>query len=188
MTHSTFHWLKGMRVVVAAMLLVSGQMVEAQQTKMIPRIGYLAPVFPCTGPIPSLEAFQQGLHELGYFEGRNITVECRSAEGKADRLPGLAAELARIKVDIIVAAGGELVARAARQASRTIPIVMTNASDPVATGLVSSLARPGGNVTGLVTISTELSAKRLEVLKQAFPNVRAWPSSRIRQTQNKCRE
>jgi putative ABC transport system substrate-binding protein len=116
-------------------------------------------------------AFRHGLHELGYFEGRNIVIECRSAEGKPDRLPELALELAAMKVDVIVAAGGEAVARAAMQASKTIPIVMTNAADPVATRLVASLARPGGNVTGLVTISPELSGKRLEVLKQSFPRI-----------------
>jgi putative ABC transport system substrate-binding protein len=116
-------------------------------------------------------AFRQGLHELGYFEGRNIVIECRSAQGKPDRLSELALELAAMKVDVIVAAGGEAVARAAMQASQTIPIVMTNAADPVATRLVASLARPGGNVTGLVTISPELSGKRLEVLKQSFPRI-----------------
>jgi putative ABC transport system substrate-binding protein len=116
-------------------------------------------------------AFRQGLHELGYFEGRNIVIECRSAQGKPDRLSELALELAAMKVDVIVAAGGEAVARAAMQASQTIPIVMTNAADPVATRLMASLARPGGNVTGLVTISPELSGKRLEVLKQSFPRI-----------------
>ena len=135
------------------------------------RIGYLAPVFPCTGLIPSLDAFRQGLRELGYVEGKNIAVECRSAGGKPDRLPELAIELVRLKVNVIVAAGGDLVARAAKQATQTIPIVMTNAADPVETGLIASLARPGSNVTGLVTISPELSGKRLALLKEAFPKV-----------------
>src|SRR5207253_747726 len=137
----------------------------------VPRIGYLAPAFPCSGPVPSLEAFREGLRDLGYVEDKNVTIECQSAGGKAERLPDLAADLVRFKVDIIVAGGGESVARPAKQATQTIPIVMTNASDPVGTGLVASLAHPGGNVTGLVTISPELSAKRLELLKEAFPKV-----------------
>jgi len=126
---------------------------EAQQPKKVPRIGYLAPVFPCAGSVPSLEAFRLGLRDLGYVEDKNIITECRSAEGKLDRQPDLAAELVQLKVDIIVAAGGEPTARAAKQATQTIPIVMTNVGDPVVTGLVASLARPGGNVTGLVTMS-----------------------------------
>jgi putative ABC transport system substrate-binding protein len=144
---------------------------QAQQPKKIPLIGYLAPVFRCSGPVPSLEAFRQGLRELGYVEGQTIAIECRSAEGKLERQPVLAAEFVQLKVDIIVAAGGEPTARAAKQATQTIPIVMTNVGDPIATGLVMSLARPGGNVTGLVTMSPELSGKRLEVLKEAFPSV-----------------
>jgi len=151
-------------------LLMTG-FAQAQQAKKIPHIGYLAPVFPCSGSLPSLEAFTQGLRDLGYVEDKNIIIECRSAEGKLDRQPDLAAELVQRKVDIIVAAGGEPTARAAKQASQTIPIVMTNVGDPVVTGLVASLARPGGNVTGLVTMSPELSGKRLELLKEAFPKV-----------------
>jgi ABC-type uncharacterized transport system substrate-binding protein len=143
----------------------------AQQSLNIPRIGYLAPVFPCSGPVPSFDAFRQGLRELGYTEGMNIAIECRSADGKADRLAKLAAELVRLKVNVIIAAGGEVVARAAKQATQTIPIVMTNAADPVETGLIESLARPGSNVTGLVTISPELGGKRLALLKEAFPKV-----------------
>jgi putative ABC transport system substrate-binding protein len=145
--------------------------VQAQQPKKVPRIGYLAPVFPCSGSVPSLEAFRQGLRDLGYVEDKNIITECRSAGGKLDRQPDLAAELVQLKVDIIVAAGGEPTARAAKHATQTIPIVMTNVGDPVVTGLVASLARPGGNVTGLVTMSPELSGKRLELLKEAFPKV-----------------
>jgi putative ABC transport system substrate-binding protein len=168
---SNFPSLTIQRLVVSVVLLALGQLAAAQHAKPLARIGYLAPLFPCTGPVPSLVAFRQGLHELGYFEGRNIVIECRSAQGKPDRLSELALELAAMKVDVIVAAGGEAVARAAMQASQTIPIVMTNAADPVATRLVASLARPGGNVTGLVTISPELSGKRLEVLKQSFPRI-----------------
>jgi len=144
---------------------------RAQTPMAVPRIGYLTGAYSCTGPVSSREAFWRGLNALGYFEGRNIAIECRSAEGKFDRLSDLAAELVRLKVDVIVAAGGETVARAARQASQTIPIVMTNVADPVQTGLVASLPRPGGNVTGLVTVSPELSGKRLELLKQTFPKI-----------------
>lgn len=143
----------------------------AMAQQQIPRIGYLSVAFSCSEPVPTIDAFRQGLRELGYIEGKNIAIECRSAGGKPDRLAVLAAELVRLKVNVIVAAGGELIARAAKQATETIPIVMTNASDPVATGLIRSLARPGSNVTGLVTISPELGGKRLALLKEAFPKV-----------------
>ena len=156
---------------VAGGLLAAPFTCGAQQPMAVPRIGYLTGAYSCIGPVSSREAFWQGLNALGYFEGRNIAIECRSAEGKFDRLSDLAAELVRLKVNVIVAAGGETVARAAAQASQTIPIVMTNVADPVQTGLVASLPRPGGNVTGLVTISPELSGKRLELLKQAFPKI-----------------
>jgi ABC-type uncharacterized transport system substrate-binding protein len=156
---------------LCALLLALSSSAEAQQAKKIPRIGYLAPVFPCSGSVPSLEAFKQGLRDLGYVEDKNISIDCRSAAGNIDRLSDLVAELVRFKVDVIIAGGGELVARAAKQATETIPIVMTNAADPVETGLVASLARPGGNITGLVTFSPELSGKRLELLKEAFPKV-----------------
>ena len=155
-------------LVLGAMLLALTCPADAQQPK---RVGYLAPVFPCSENVPSLEAFRQGLRKLGYVEGQNIALECRSAGGNADRLRELAAELVGLKVDVIIAGGGELVARAAKQATQTIPIVMTNAADPVETGLVASLARPGGNITGLVTFSPELSGKRLELLKEALPKV-----------------
>jgi putative tryptophan/tyrosine transport system substrate-binding protein len=155
-------------IVVLLVGLALASVADAQQPK---KVGYLAPVFPCSENVPSLEAFRQGLRKLGYVEGQNIALECRSAGGNADRLPELAAELVGLKVDVIIAGGGELVARAAKQATQTIPIVMTNAADPVETGLVASLARPGGNITGLVTFSPELSGKRLELLKEALPKV-----------------
>jgi ABC-type uncharacterized transport system substrate-binding protein len=154
--------------VLLTLVLARVSLAEAQQLK---KIGYLAPVFPCSENVPSLEAFREGLRKLGYVEGQNVTFECRSAAGTADRLPELATELVGLKVDVIIAGGGELVARAARKATQTTPIVMTNAADPVETGLVASLARPGGNITGLVTFSPELSGKRLEILKEAFPKV-----------------
>ena len=116
---------------------------------------------------PHLEAFKQGLRELGYTEGKNIVLEYRYAEGKYDRLPGLAAELVRAKVDIIVTTSS-ISAHAARKATKTIPIVMTS-GNPLETGLAASLARPGGNVTGLTVLLSDLSGKRLELLKDTFP-------------------
>ncbi len=140
---------------------------DAQQPTKIPRIGYLA-----TNSLSvishRIEAFRQGLRELGYVEGKNIIIEWRSAEGKFDRLPALAAELVRLKVDIIVSAGPP-VTRAAKEATATISIVMTTDIDPVGNGFVASLARPGGNITGLSTLAPELSGKRLEILKEVVP-------------------
>ena len=141
---------------------------EAQQAAKIARIGYLE-----TNPVTSPhvhEAFLQGLRDLGYVEGRNLVIEYRDAEGKADRLPALAAELVALKVDVIVASG-TLAALAAKQTTRTLPIVFSPAGDPVGSGLVTSLARPGGNVTGLSAFAPELVGKRLELLKQAVPGV-----------------
>jgi putative ABC transport system substrate-binding protein len=117
-----------------------------------------------------LEAFRQGLRELGYVEGQNIAIESRWTEGKDDRLPGLAADLVRSKVDVIVAETGAAT-RAAQQATRTIPIVMSTVNDPVGSGLVASLARPGGNVTGLTIMSPDLVGKQLELLKEVVPKV-----------------
>ena len=117
-----------------------------------------------------IEAFRQGLRELGYVEGKNIVIEWRYAEGKLDRLPALAAELVRLKVDIIVTAGAPAT-RAAKEATVTIPIVMTQVGDPVGSGFVASLARPGGNITGLSTLAPELSGKRLELLKEIVPKL-----------------
>ena len=116
------------------------------------------------------EGFRQGLHELGYVEGKNIVIEWRFAEGKLDRLPALAAELVRLKVDVIVT-GGALPTRAAKEATVTIPIVMANDNDPVGNGFVASLARPEGNITGLSTLAPEISGKRLELLKEIVPRL-----------------
>jgi len=151
-------------ILVVAMLLAVGVIAEAQQPKKIPRIGYL------TGNSLSdlsarMEAFRQGLRELGYVEGKHIIIEWRSADGKNDRLPALAAELVRLKVDIIVTAGPTQT-RAAKAATSTIPIVMTNDGNPVSDGFVATLARPGGNITGLATLAPELSGKRLEILRE----------------------
>jgi putative ABC transport system substrate-binding protein len=154
---------------LCAMLFAFCVPVHAQQPPNVPRIGYLS------GPSPSTssnrrEAFQQGLRELGYLEGKNIVIEWRWAHGKFDRLPALAAELVRLKVDIIVTAGPQTT-RPAKQATSTIPIVMSQDPDPVGNGFVASLARPGGNVTGLATLAPELSGKQLELLKETVPKL-----------------
>jgi putative tryptophan/tyrosine transport system substrate-binding protein len=150
---------------VGAMLLAPCFFAHAQQpASKIPRIGYLALGFPTAGS----DALRQGLKELGYVEGETIIVERRSAEGKEERLADLASELVQLKVDVIVV-GGTRAARAARRVTKTIPIVVPDSADPVRAGLVKSLARPGGNITGLTIMSPRLGGKRLELLKEAFP-------------------
>jgi putative ABC transport system substrate-binding protein len=136
----------------------------------VPRICYLQASMPQNGTTPFLEDFRQGLRELGYVEGKNIQLEIRWGEGKLERLPALADELVRLNVDVIVAVNSPSVI-AARQATRTIPIVMPVSSDPVGDGLVASLARPGGNITGLSVMSPELGQKRLQLLKESFPHL-----------------
>ena len=154
-------------ILVAVVLLTLGVTAEAQQPKKVYRIGYLSSSDPAADSTRS-EAVRLALHERGYIEGQNIATDYRYAEGKRDRLPELAAELVRLKVDIILAASGDLLIRTAMKATKTIPIVMTGgASDPVAAGLIDSLARPGGNVTGVTNLGRELSGKRLELLKEA---------------------
>ena len=143
----------------------------AQQPKKVPRIGYLA-AFDPAGESARAEGIRLALRELGYIEGQNIAIEYRFAEGKLDRFAELAAELVRLKVDIIVVAGGSRLIRAAKNATKTIPIVMVGAgADPVEAGLVESLAHPGGNVTGLTNLGVELGGKRLELLKEAVPKL-----------------
>jgi putative ABC transport system substrate-binding protein len=142
---------------------------HAQQPTKVPRIGYLATVSRSDIAV-RIEAFRQGLRELGYVEGKNIVIEWRFAEGKLDRLPALAAELVRLKVDIIITAGPP-VTRAAKEATSTIPIVMTFDPDPVGNGFVASLARPGGNITGLATLAPEIGGKQLELLKEIVPKL-----------------
>src|SRR5215813_10043660 len=157
-------------LLLTASILISFFPVEAQQTKKVPRIGYLSNFDPATESTRS-ELCSQALRELGYIEGQNIAFEYRYAEGKLDRLPELAAELVRLKVDIIIT-GGAATIRAAKNATETISIVMTGGGlDPVAAGLVESLARPGGNVTGITNLSRELSGKQLELIKEAVPKV-----------------
>jgi len=146
-----------------------GAVATAQQPTKIPQIGYLAGASPSSNPART-QAFRQGLRELGYVEGKNIVSEWRFAEEKLDRLPALAAELVRLKVDVIVTAG-PIPTRSAKEATSTIPIVMTQDSDPVGNGFVASLARPGGNITGLSTLAPELSGKRLELLKEIVPRL-----------------
>jgi ABC-type uncharacterized transport system substrate-binding protein len=144
---------------------------QAQQPKKVARIGYLAPS-DAASEAARAEAIRLALRELGYIEGQNIAIEYRYAEGKIDRFPELAADLVRLKVDIIVAAGGTLTVRAVMNATKTIAIVMTGGgADPVRAGLIESLARPGGNVTGLTRLNRELGGKRLELLKEAVPKL-----------------
>jgi putative ABC transport system substrate-binding protein len=154
---------------LATALLATVTLVEAQQPTKVPRIGYLGGTN-AAAYAGRIEAFRQGLRELGYVEGKNIVIERRFAEGKPDRLSELAAELVRLKVDIIVSAG-PTVTRLLKEATSTIPIVMTNEGDPVGSGFVASLARPGGNITGLSALSPELSGKRLELLKEIIPKL-----------------
>jgi putative tryptophan/tyrosine transport system substrate-binding protein len=153
-----------------AALLASPLAAEAQPRK-VPRVGYLSPGSPSDpGRQRRFEAFRQGLRELGYVEGQDIVIESRWAEGKYERYPALAADLVRLKVDVIVAVGGRA-SQDAQQATRTIPIVMSVTIDPLGTGLVASLARPGGNVTGLSLMASEVVGKQLELLKEVVPKV-----------------
>jgi putative ABC transport system substrate-binding protein len=158
-----FVWL------LATVLLIANHKVEAQESAKVARIGVLYAVSP-SAATARIETFRQALRELGYVEAKNIVIESRYAEEKLDRLPALAAELARLKVDIIVTAGGQAT-RAAKQASSTIPIVMTNDPDPVGSGFVASLAHPAGNITGVSTLAPELSGKRLELLGEVVPKL-----------------
>jgi putative ABC transport system substrate-binding protein len=141
----------------------------AQQAAKVPRIGFLTATS-LAAAVMTVDAFRQGLRDLGYVEGLNVMIEHRNAEGKFERLPALAAELVAVKVDVIVAPTTPAVL-AAKQATRTLPIVFTNVGDPVKSGLVTSLAQPGGNVTGLSSLTQELVGKRLELLTQTVPGV-----------------
>jgi len=155
---------------LALTVLVPALRAGAQQPAKMARIGYLSAATPTPEALHHLEAFRQGLRELGYVEGKSIAVEYRWAHGRFDRLPDLAAELVRVKVDVIVATV-TAASLAARDATRTIPVVMVAVSDPVGSGLVDSLARPGGNITGTSAMTAELVGKQLELLKETLPKV-----------------
>jgi putative ABC transport system substrate-binding protein len=161
MSARIFVWL------LATLFLATVSMAEAQHPGKVPRIGYLSALSP-SAESSRLDGFREGLRDLGYMQGKNIVSEYRFAEGKLDRLPELAADLVRLKVDIMVT-GGSPGTRAALHATKTIPLVMTVVGDPIEAGFVTSLAKPGGNVTGLTQVSPQLSGKRLELLKEGFP-------------------
>jgi putative ABC transport system substrate-binding protein len=161
--------IKTIIVLLVGLALASVRLAEAQEPKKVPRIGVLAQGSR-SSYAPLNDAFQQGLHELGYNEGKNIVIEYRYAEGEPDRLPGLVVELVRLNVNVIVTSTTPA-HQAAKQATTTIPIVMAQSSDPVGEGFVESLARPGGNITGLSSITQELGGKRLELFKEAVPRI-----------------
>jgi putative ABC transport system substrate-binding protein len=164
--------VKVIGVALNAMLFALCLPAEAQQPKKIYRIGYLSSVEPAADS-PIAEAIRKSLRELGYIEGQNIAIEYRYGAGRRDQYTELAGELVRLKVDLIVVAGGEPLVRAAKNATKTIPIVMNGAGiDPVKEGFVESLARPGSNVTGPTSLNTELGGKRLELLKEAIPKLK----------------
>jgi putative tryptophan/tyrosine transport system substrate-binding protein len=156
-------------ILVAAVQLAVEVMAQPEQSTKIPRIGILSSLSPAAVSA-RMDAFRQGLRELGYVEGKNLVIEYRYAEGKLDRLPALAAELVRLKVDVIVT-GGPAVNRSAKESTVTIPIVLSFDNDPVGNGFVASLARPGGNITGLSTFAPEISGKQLELLKEIIPKL-----------------
>jgi putative tryptophan/tyrosine transport system substrate-binding protein len=155
---------------LGAMLFALCGSAGAQQTKKVPRIGVVWGISEPKTPVPVVEAFRQGLRDLGYMEGKNILVENRYAEGNLDRIPSLVAELVQLQVDVLVLPNPSAIF-AAKQMTKTISIVMLSNVDPVATGLVDSLARPGGNITGVARFMTELSGKRLELLKEMVPRI-----------------
>src|SRR4029077_7601163 len=154
---------------LSALLFALCVPVWAQQPAKVPRIGYLTQAS-ASVMAPRSAAFRQGLRELGYTDGKNIVVEWRSAEGNQDRLRELAAELVRLKVDVIVSSG-QTITRVLKEATSTIPIVMAQDTDPVGSGFIASLARPGGNLTGLATLAPEVSGKQLELLKEIIPKL-----------------
>jgi len=156
-------------ITVTLIIFAAAFTADAQQPTKVPRIGFLSGTSRSTISA-RVEAFRQGLRELGYVEGKNIVIEYRYAEGKFDRLPALADELVRLKVEVIVTAGPQPT-RPAKEATSTIPIVMAHDPDPVGSGFVASLARPGGNITGLATLAPEISGKQLELLKEIVPRL-----------------
>jgi len=155
---------------LCAMLFAFCPSAPAQQPKKVPRIGYLS-ASSLAALANRTEAFRRGLSDLGYVEGKNIVIEYRYGDGQLDRVPALAAELARLKVDMIVIAGGNATVSGAKQAIESVPIIMANVQDPVGSGFVASLARPGGNITGLSALTAELAGKRLDLIRETFPRV-----------------
>ena len=167
------HPMKGKILVLAVgvFILVSSHLAEAQQTaKAMPRLGFITSSGAPGDPSPIFDAFRQGLRDLGYVDGKNIIIVHRYAEGRLDRMPPFVHELVQQKVDVIVA-GNNVAIRAAKEATKTIPIVMVSSIDPVAAGYVESFARPGGNITGLANLGRDLSAKRVELLKEVLPKM-----------------
>jgi putative ABC transport system substrate-binding protein len=157
-------------VALVVTFAMCGAVAQAQQPAKVPRIGFVSPTGDPNTPGPQVEGFRQGLQDLGYMEGKNIVVEYRYTEGKGDRNPSLVAELVQLKVDVLVVSGPGGI-QAAKQATKTIPIVILSQEDPVAAGYIDSLARPGGNITGLTRLIRELSGKRLELLTQVVPKM-----------------
>jgi putative ABC transport system substrate-binding protein len=157
-------------VAMGVAFAMCGTVAQAQEPTKIPRVGYLSSIGDASAPGPHVEAFQRGLRDLGYIDGKNILIEYRYAEGKLDRAPTLIAELLQLKVDILVVTFLPAI-RAAKEATKTTPIVMETNQDPVASGIVDSLARPGGNITGLTRLGRELSGKRLELLTEVVPGI-----------------
>ncbi|MBI4529393.1 MAG: ABC transporter substrate-binding protein [Deltaproteobacteria bacterium] len=158
-------------ILLCAMLFGLCYPAEAQQRTKIPRIGYVSTTGGAANHGPYVEALRQGLRDLGYVDGKNIVIEYRGAEGKGDSIPSLVNELVHLHVDVLVVPTSLSAIRAAKQATKTIPIVMVTLVDPVANGLVGSLARPGGNITGLATLQRDLSGKRLELLAEVVPRI-----------------
>jgi len=157
-------------VVTVTVLLMAVSFAEAQQAGKVPRIGFVGASGTSNDPRSNFNVFRQGLRDLGYVDGKNILIEYRNAEGKLDLIPILVDELVQLKIDVLVSTNPTAI-RAAKQATKTIPIVMVSSVDPVATGIVDSLARPGGNITGLSLLARDLSGKRLELLTEAVPGV-----------------
>jgi putative tryptophan/tyrosine transport system substrate-binding protein len=165
-----FMSMKVIRLALCAMLLALSFSAQAQQAKKVPRIGFIFNAGTSARPSRSFDAFQQGLRDLGYIEGQNLIIERRYSEGRLDRMPTLVDELVQRKVDVIVATNN-VVIRSAKEATKIIPIVMVSSIDPVIAGYVDSLARPGGNITGISFLARDLSAKRVELLKEVLPRM-----------------
>ena len=172
LTSTRLSFLSEKKLIVMLLLFLTpcGALAHAQQPAKVPRIGYISGTGDAINQGPFVEALRQGLLKLGYVEGKNFVIEYRGAEGKLDRIPSIVNELVALKVDILVLAIPSAI-RAAKELTQTIPIVMVASLDPVATGLVDSLAHPGGNITGISTLAQDLNGKRLELLKEVVPQL-----------------